>query len=149
MTPEQEPRVRVAGIIIEGEKVLLVSHRKDGAVYWLLPGGGVDYGESLEEALRREFLEELNIHVRVDDLAMLCDSIDPEGNRHVINICFYCRYLHGEMALGADERLAGFQYFSASEIKDILIHPPVNKKLIEFLAGKGDIQYLGKLWQKS
>jgi 8-oxo-dGTP pyrophosphatase MutT (NUDIX family) len=37
-------RVRVAGILINHEGVLLIAHKKDEDVYWLLPGGGVDYG---------------------------------------------------------------------------------------------------------
>ena len=42
-------RVRVAVLIRKGDQVLLVEHQKNGHKYWLLPGGGVEYGESLVE----------------------------------------------------------------------------------------------------
>ena len=67
-------RIRVAGILCEKEKILLVSHKKKDNIYWLLPGGGVDYGESLDEALKREFSEELNIDIDVHDLILVNDS---------------------------------------------------------------------------
>lgn len=146
---EHEPRVRVAGIIIEDEKILLISHKKNDSVYWLLPGGGVDYGESLEEALVREFSEELNIDIRVEGLALLCDSIDPEGNRHIINICFHCTYLNGEYTVGNDERLNNYGFFRPGELKGLQIYPPVNDKLAEIFTGNAGIEYLGKLWQKA
>lgn len=41
-------RVRVAGVLVEEGKLLLIAHKKKKNIYWLLPGGGVDYGESLD-----------------------------------------------------------------------------------------------------
>ena len=70
----QEPRVRVAGIVIEDNKLLLIAHKKNNSVYWLLPGGGVNYGESLEEACAVHgidcdvLIDELNNYFEVKDL---------------------------------------------------------------------------------
>lgn len=47
------PRVRVAGVLEEDGKLLLIEHTKNERSYWLLPGGGVDWGESLEEASKK------------------------------------------------------------------------------------------------
>lgn len=54
---EQHPRVRVAAIIEQDGSVLMVRHEKGADTYWLLPGGGVDFGESLVTALERELRE--------------------------------------------------------------------------------------------
>ncbi|HEY1405774.1 MAG TPA: NUDIX domain-containing protein, partial [Spirochaetota bacterium] len=62
-------RVRVAGIVIRDQKILLIAHRKKNDEYWLVPGGGIDYGESADEALAREMCEELSVDVRVNDLS--------------------------------------------------------------------------------
>jgi ADP-ribose pyrophosphatase YjhB (NUDIX family) len=70
-------RIRVAGILIRGNRLLLIAHKKNDEIYWLLPGGGVDYGESLHEELIREFMEEHNISVDIKDVALISDSIDP------------------------------------------------------------------------
>lgn len=147
-TIEQEPRVRVAGIIIDDNKLLLIAHKKNDSIYWLLPGGGVDYGESLEEALKREFLEELNVHVTVGKPAMLSDSIDPDGERHIINICFFCHHSKGNYKLGKDKRLNDYRFFKIEELPKLQIFPPVNEKLASLVAGAESVEYLGKLWQK-
>ena len=56
-----EPRVRVSAILRWKGRVLLCRHEKPGKEYWLLPGGGVDGGETIIEALRRELREELGL----------------------------------------------------------------------------------------
>ncbi len=141
-------RVRVAGIIIDDDRLLLISHKKGADVYWLLPGGGVDYGESLEEALVREFKEELNITIDVHSLAFICDSIDPMGERHIINIFFHCSYNRGDYSIGKEERLLGYEFFKRNEIKKITLFPPVNNELMSIMDGKESEIYIGKMWRK-
>ena len=56
-----EPRIRVSAILRWKGRVLLCRHEKPGKEYWLLPGGGVNPGESLIDALRRELAEEIGM----------------------------------------------------------------------------------------
>jgi ADP-ribose pyrophosphatase YjhB (NUDIX family) len=61
-------RVRVGGILVRDGAILLAAHRgllPDGAAFWSPPGGGWAFGESLKEALQREFREETGLAVRV------------------------------------------------------------------------------------
>ncbi|MFC1668917.1 NUDIX domain-containing protein [Spirochaetota bacterium] len=139
-------RVRVAGILINDDKLLLISHKKDGDVYWLLPGGGVNFGESLEEGLKREFLEELNIHVQVHDVALINDSIAPSGERHIINICFNCSYTGGEYTVGNEERLQKYDFFSRDDLESIKVYPPVNSHLVKAMDNENENKYIGKIW---
>lgn len=146
--PGKNVRVRVCGILIDQDKLLLIAHKKNDEIYWLLPGGGVDYGESLKEALCREFLEELNVSIDVDEIALVSDSIDPEGNRHVVNLCFACRYNSGDFRIGDDDRLYAFRFFTENEIKDITIYPPINDDLITIMKeGCSRSRYIGRLWK--
>lgn len=148
MLPGKDVRIRVCGILIDQERMLMIAHKKNGNIYWLLPGGGVDYGESLNEALCREFLEELNISVHVEEIALVADSIDPSGERHVVNICFFCRFESGKFLLGEDERLHDFRFFTENELTEIEIFPPINHELASILKyGPGKGRYIGKLWK--
>jgi 8-oxo-dGTP diphosphatase len=140
--------VRVSGIIMQGDTLLLIAHRKKGDIYWLLPGGGVRRGESLAEALSREFMEELSITITVGSPAFMCDSIDPLGKRHILNISFTCDYRGGDYRLGRERRLHDFGFFSKQEISAMRIYPPINTTLESVLENKEHDFYLGSLWLK-
>jgi 8-oxo-dGTP diphosphatase len=56
---------RVCAAIIRDGSILMVRHRHDGREYWTLPGGGVEPGETLEQAVLREVYEETGLHARV------------------------------------------------------------------------------------
>jgi ADP-ribose pyrophosphatase YjhB (NUDIX family) len=139
--------IRVSGILIHDKKLLLISHRKRGEIYWLLPGGGVQYGEPLETALKREFMEELNIRIDVQQPALICDSIEPKGKRHILNICFHCIYNSGQYRLGKERRLNDYGFFSVKEIKEKTIYPPIKKSLVSILKNQQTDMYLGRVWQ--
>ncbi|MCU0821566.1 MAG: NUDIX hydrolase [Spirochaetes bacterium] len=144
---KRSTRIRVAAVIVEKEKLLLIAHKKMNDVYWLLPGGGVKYGESLHEALKREAMEELGIKVNICRPVLICDSVDPVGKRHILNICFYCSREDGEYKLGSDKRLHGFGFFSSDDISRLQVFPPIKEELISILSGNctKDI-YLGARW---
>lgn len=68
----REARQVAAGIIVFDGKVLIAQRRrgKDLAFYWELPGGKLEPGETLEECLKRELLEEMNLEITVDKFFM-------------------------------------------------------------------------------
>lgn len=140
-------RIRAAAIIITDGRILLVAHKKNGRVYWLLPGGGVEYGESMVEALHREVKEEIGIDVAVNEPALMCDSIDPSGKRHIINICFLCDHRGGEPVVGSERRLFDCGYFSSDDLTDLSIYPPFPESLKKIMRGENDKIYLGEIWE--
>ncbi len=139
-------RIRVAGLVIEDNKILLIAHKKRNEIYWLLPGGGVEYQESLDEALKREFLEELGLSVNVEDIALIADSIEPNGKRHIINIVFWCKLLNQSIRLGNDKILYDFSFKNINELTDIVMYPPLNEYIIQLLQNKNERIYKGSLW---
>ena len=143
----KDVRVRVSGILVHEKKVLLISHKKTNRVYWLLPGGGVNFGETLKDALRREFNEELGVEVDVNQFAFICDSIDPDCKRHILNIVFKCTYSTGEYRLGNDKRLYDFNFFDKQGLPGLIIYPPIKDEIISIINGKETESYLGSLWQ--
>ena len=142
-------RIRVAGVLVENGNILMVCHQKNGKNYWLLPGGGVDYGETLTQALKREFEEELGIKVDVHDLLFSIDSISPSGKRHIVNLVFICTYNSGVYRLGSDKRLFDFKFLSAEELSNATVYPSLKKQLVNYVAGETDQHiYLGSHWNK-
>ena len=141
-------RLRAAALVVQDGKILLIEHQKDGRKYWLLPGGGVDFGETASSALEREMMEELNLQVSVDDLVFSSDSIDPSGKRHIFNLYFACRITGGSIAVGDDPRLSGYGFFPAEQIPSLTIFPPCNDQLVAYLSGSKQPVYLGSVWEE-
>jgi len=139
-------RIRVAGLVVEENKVLLIAHKKKGEIYWLLPGGGVEYQESLDEALKREFIEELGLNVTVGDIALIADSIEPNGKRHIVNIVFWCNVINQSIRLGNEKILYDFSFKHVNELADIVMYPPLNDYIIQLLQNKNERIYKGSLW---
>lgn len=81
-------RIRVAGIFIDSHRRVLVQ-RKRGDEYWALPGGRLEYGETLTECLEREFEEELGITIAVQDQVLVGENFFTHGDDTIHSIEFY------------------------------------------------------------
>jgi 8-oxo-dGTP diphosphatase len=86
----------------DASEVLLVRAHLEGTAggVWWLPGGGIDWGETPEAALQREFAEETGLVVQSLDLLNVSSDIRerPNGDElHTIRIYFYVEVEHGEL----------------------------------------------------
>jgi 8-oxo-dGTP pyrophosphatase MutT (NUDIX family) len=70
-------KVRVPGILVENDRILLVKQRMSASREWSLPGGTVEVGETLTEACKRETWEETGLDTTVQSLAFLAHRTDP------------------------------------------------------------------------
>lgn len=93
---------RVVGVAIRGDSVLL--HRADHEPFWTLPGGRAEHGETAEETITREMLEELGTSVDVVRLLWVVENFfDYEGlSYHELALYFLIRLPPGSAPLAAD-----------------------------------------------
>ena len=98
-------RVRVCGICIEDNKMLLVNHRslRKGADFWSPPGGGMEFGQSAEENLKREFLEETGLTVTVKKFLCAHEFLSPP--LHAIELFFEVKKVAGTLKTGTDPEM--------------------------------------------
>jgi 8-oxo-dGTP diphosphatase len=148
-----EPRIRVSAVLRWQDRILLCRHEKPGrSDYWLLPGGGVNSGESLTDALHRELREEVGIEdeIPVEGPVAIVDSISPPRaftSKHVVHIIF-AGDLSGrslEAVTSQDAAVRGHRLFDRAELDDVVLHPPIQRFLRRWESGDPAV-YLGSLW---
>lgn len=95
-------RKAVRAIVIKDNQLLVIKRNKFGKEYYTLPGGGIDPGETAEQALLRELREETN--VTVDGLRPV--FVEEAGNPFGTQYIFLCDYIDGEPVLSPDSEEA-------------------------------------------
>ena len=98
-------RVRVCGICIEDQKVLLINHHSlnQNGDFWSPPGGGMDYSENAEECLKREFQEETGVEIEIEKFLFVHEYLSPP--LHAIELFFLVKRISGEIELGYDPEM--------------------------------------------
>ena len=148
-----EPRIRVSALLRWQDRILLCRHEKAGrGEYWLLPGGGVNSGESLVDALHRELREEVGIEdeIPVEGPVALVDSISPQrafAAKHVVHIIF-AGDLSGRSLEAVTSRTPPCAAIGSSippDLDDVVLHPPIQRFLRRWEPGDPAV-YLGSLW---
>ena len=117
MTAYKNP-VPTVDIIIEiGDKIILIE-RKNPPYGWAIPGGFVDYGESLENAAMREALEETSVHVELYEQFYTYSRPDRDPRHHTITTVFLARALKGIPR--ADDDAKSLELFTSDSLPDTI-----------------------------
>ncbi len=134
--------------LCDGDRLLLAEHVKDGRRHWLLPGGGVEVGETLVEAAARESLEETGLAVEVGRLVLVCEAIEA-GGRHLLNMVFAASAPPAKVRVGRDGVLDDVAWHGRDELTSLELHPPIGAEILacwdEGFAGP--VRVLGNVWR--
>ena len=126
----------VAGVVIKDNKVLLARHTYgNGKGMLIVPGGYVNFGETPQDAMERELLEETNIVAKPKDI------IGIRFNMHDWYIVFRAEYISGEAASDNNENseVVWMDIGEALQRADV---PDISKKMIESAAASTEgLQY--------
>lgn len=93
--------VRVTGVLIEDNKILLVKQKVNDTRNWSLPGGKLKRGETIEQGIIREMKEETGLDVEVKHLITLCDS--SASMNSLLHITFMLKRIDGKIELPSNE----------------------------------------------
>jgi len=123
---KQHTSVRSYGVVIEGNKVVLVrsSNPKHQPPLWWLPGGGIDFGESPEDTLVREFAEETGLVVANPELLGVTSDLRHRDNGdriHTVRILFTATVAGGELQHEIHGTTDHAAWFDVSELGSLNI----------------------------
>lgn len=138
-------RIRASGICFRDNRILLI-HRinyeleNGNQEYYVIPGGGVESDEKVEDAVIREMKEETSLDVKLGELFYEFEDYDGEG-KFLKYFAYICEYISGEAKLEkssveAIEMKEGKQFFNPvwvplSELQNIVLYPrPIKDELI-------------------
>jgi mutator protein MutT len=79
---------------------------------WEIPGGGVEFGETLEVALKREILEEIGVEIKIISLLQVCDHILPAEKQHWVSPTYLCHIVSGEPTIKEPGKCSDMGWFS-------------------------------------
>jgi 8-oxo-dGTP pyrophosphatase MutT (NUDIX family) len=119
-------RPRICGICIEDNRLLMIKHLNVGRLpyLWMPPGGGIEFGEAMPEALKREFQEETGLEIKVGKLLFINEFIHLPI--HAVELFFEVYQIGGRLQKGFDPELLQEKqmidevcFLSFDEIKNI------------------------------
>ncbi len=119
-------RVRACGVCWRENDLLMVNHRGlTQGDFWAPPGGGVGFGEAVEDRLRREFMEETGLLVTPGRLLFVCELI--RNPFHSIELFFEIAAWEGEARTGHDPELDIITDVRFMSPEDIMRLPESNR----------------------
>jgi len=132
------PVVGVGGVVIEDGRALLIKRGTEPLLgQWSIPGGTLEIGESLQEGVARELLEETGLEVLVLDLIEVFDRIFPEPGGetensrrpkyHYVIVDYLCERRDGEARAGSD--VTDIAYASEDELERFQLTPTAMRVL--------------------
>ena len=127
--------VSVAGLVRNSRgQILLVNSPRRG---WEYPGGMVEPGESLQDALHREILEESGATVRITGFFGVSKNIQKD----TVNLDFLCEYVSGAPRISAESTEVA--WFSPEDALEAVTFPLIRHRLTNMLAAAGKMYCLG------
>lgn len=133
------------GLLRRGDDVLLVRCRYDGEPQplWVLPGGRQEDGETIAQAVIREFREETSLIIGLDSLSYVSESIDEHRRLHVVNCTFSVRERDARPAtpVARDPKVVEVRFVPVAEAPGLLAADVLRIPVSAALAGEPHPRY--------
>lgn len=142
---ERKIRNSAKALIIKDGKMLVSKINDNGDIFYVMPGGGQDVEELLEDTVKRECEEELGIAVEPKSLKFVVEGLSGESF-HRVDLVFLCDYI-GEIEnakIHEDKNQTGFEWLSIENLMNEPLYPSkLRSQIICLYNNKKTDVYLG------
>ena len=144
MDEKQRPKVGVGVMILKDGKILLGKRNDDaekassdlhGEGTWTMPGGKLDFHETLVDGVYREALEETGIKINKDKIKVISIADEIVKDNHYVTIGFLCEDFDGEPKIMEPEEITEWKWYNLDNLPD-KVFPPSTKMIKAFLNNK-------------
>lgn len=141
--------IRPAILIIENQQILTMQYNYGSQEVYNLPGGNLELGEHLSDALAREMQEELGVEVSVGGMILVGEVYFEERKKHTLHLLFEGIITAGIPTLNPKETSAlAIKWLAINELEKVNLYPNLSKAIQDYLAGKLSNKYVGKIDQQ-
>ncbi|MFS0868623.1 NUDIX domain-containing protein [Paenibacillus xylanilyticus] len=142
---ERKIRNSAKALIIKDGKMLAIKLDDHGDVFYIMPGGGQNAGETLTAAVKREVAEEIGVEVEPLSLEFVIEGVYGEAF-HRVDLVFLCEYvgLTDNSMLQGDENQIGYEWLDVENIMNQPLYPSkLRKQILRLFKGEKTDMYLG------
>jgi 8-oxo-dGTP diphosphatase len=114
----KSPKLTTDGAILEDNKILLIKRKNEPFKgKWALPGGFIEYGEKVEDAVVREVFEETCIKTTIKDLIGIYSDPNRDPRGHIITVVYLLNMKGG--VLKAEDDAADAKFFNINDLPEL------------------------------
>lgn len=141
--------IRPAILIFDNQQILTMQYNYGGQEVYNLPGGNLELGEHLSDALAREMQEELGIEVAVGEMILVGEVYFEDRKKHTLHILFEGKITSGIPTINPKETSAlAIKWLAVNDLEKVNLYPNLSKQIQEYFAGKLSNKYIGKIDQQ-
>ena len=122
--------VGCGAVILNKNKQVLLMKRgkacKSKIGWWSIPGGGVEFFEKIEDAIKREVKEELGVEIEIIKQLSLTEYLNKEEHQHWVSPQYLCRIIKGVIENREPDKCEEIRWFDIDKLPDKLVFPAVN-----------------------
>lgn len=142
---ERKIRNSAKALIIKDGKMLAAKINDNGDIFYIMPGGGQESEETLEEAVRREVKEEFGLIVEPKTLEFVIEGVTGESF-HRVDLVFLCEYIKEipDAEIAGDYNQIGFDWLPIENLMNEPLYPSkLRKQIMNLYNAEETVVYLG------
>jgi 8-oxo-dGTP diphosphatase len=142
-------KVRPAALIIEAGKILTLRYNYNGTNVYMLPGGNMDFGETMQTCLSRELFEEIGVSTEISDLLFIAEVHQKDMDK--LHCIFKCKIAVGSFPKINSEQCSALEivFLPFDKINIVAMYPNISNEVYQYCISNKphEVKFVGEIFQ--